>query len=166
MARSRDICVPHTKGVDEVGVVPTTYVVSSPKFLQEVKCPVPGFPAVAYSAGRLRKHFMYCHFRYKVVLVQYGKDPLPICDLCVMHMPVGRLKMHRKTSCCNKNTQMRWRRRDVAIAAKCSGATFSLTGEEEAERIEGVEVFKCLEILLDRSDKYCPAVLRNIRKAR
>ena len=38
------------------------------------------------------------------------------------------------------------------IAYRCSEATFSLTGEEEAEHIEGVEVFKYLGRLLDQSD--------------
>ena len=41
----------------------------------------------------------------------------------------------------------------MAIAARCSDATFGLIGEEEAERIEGVEVFKYLGRLLDRSDE-------------
>ena len=53
MARSHCICVPQTRGVDEVGRGPTKYVVSFPKVLQEVRCPVPGFPAVAHSAGIL-----------------------------------------------------------------------------------------------------------------
>ena len=54
----------------------------------------------------------------------------------------------------------------MAIAARCLEATFSLTGEEEAERIKGVEVFKCLGRILDRSDKNWPSFLRNISKAR
>ena len=43
-------------------------------------------------------------------------------------------------------------------------ATFSIIGEEEVECIEGVEVFKYLRQLLDRSDDDWTAVLRNIRK--
>ena len=81
-------------------------------------------------------------------------------------MPSGRLIRHRKTAICDRNTQMRWRRRDVAIPAKCAAVTFSLPGEEEAERIEGVGRFKYLGRLLGRSDNDWPAVLRNIRKAR
>ena len=57
-------------GFDEVGGGPTTYVVSFPKVLQEVRFPVPGCPAMAHSAGRLRKHFMYRHFRSKVMVFQ------------------------------------------------------------------------------------------------
>ena len=59
-----------------------------------------------------------------------------------------------------------WRRRDVAIAARCSEAMFSLTEDEESERSEGVEVFKYSGQLLDRSYDNWPTVLRNIRKAR
>ena len=70
MSRSHGICVPQTRGVDEVGGGTTTYVVSFPKVLQEVRYPVPGCPAVAHSAGRLRKHFMFCHFRSMVAVVQ------------------------------------------------------------------------------------------------
>ena len=53
MERVHVICVPQMRGVDEVGGGPTTYVVSFPKVLKEVRCPVPGFPAVAHSAGIL-----------------------------------------------------------------------------------------------------------------
>ena len=44
--------------------------------------------------------------------------------------------------------QMWWRRRDVATASRCKEATFSLTGEDEAECIEGVETFKYLGRIL------------------
>ena len=99
-------------------------------------------------------------------MVQEGKETLPRCDFGGMHMPAGRIIRHRNTACCNKDTQMRWRRRDVAIAARCSEATFSLTGEEEAECIYGVEVLKYLGRLLYLSDDNWMEVLRNIRKAR
>ena len=54
----------------------------------------------------------------------------------------------------------------MVIAASCLEALFSLTGEEETDRIEGVEVFKYLRLLMDRSDNDWTAVLRNIKKAR
>ena len=120
---------------------------------------------MAHSTGRLRKHFMFCHFRSKVAVVQKGKDPLPRCDLCGMHMPAGHIIRYRKIVRCNRNTQMRWRRRDVAIAARCPEATFSLRGEDESERIKGVGRFKYLRILMDQSYYYWPEVLHNIRKA-
>ena len=71
------ICVPQTRGADEKGEVPTTYVVSFPRILQSVMCPVLGCPAVAHSTGRLRKNFMFRDFWSKIAMVQEGKKPLP-----------------------------------------------------------------------------------------
>ena len=50
---------PPDKGVDEVGGGLIMYVVSFSRVLKLVKCPVPGLPAVAHSAGRLWEHFKY-----------------------------------------------------------------------------------------------------------
>ena len=54
----------------------------------------------------------------------------------------------------------------MEISARCLEATFSLTGEEEAELIEGVERFKYLGIMMERSDDDWLSVLCNISKAR
>ena len=59
IALIHSISAPHTRGVDEVEVVMTNYVISFPRVLQSVKCLVSGYPAVAHSAGRLRENFMY-----------------------------------------------------------------------------------------------------------
>ena len=53
----------------------------------------------------------------------------------------------------------------MAIAARCLEETFSLTGKETAERIEGVEVFKYLGRLLNWSVDDWSEVLCNTRKA-
>ena len=53
----------------------------------------------------------------------------------------------------------------MAIANKCTEETFSLMGEDGAERVEGVEVLKYLGRLLDRSEDDWLEVLRNTRKA-
>ena len=53
------ICAPQTRGVDEKGEGPTTYVVSFPRILQLVKWLVPRCPAVAHSVGRLQEIFMF-----------------------------------------------------------------------------------------------------------
>ena len=63
----------------------------------------------------------------------------------------------------NKNTQMRWQRRDVKISNKCPEVTFSLAGEDGAESVEGVELFKYFGQPMDRSDDKFPEVLSNIR---
>ena len=118
MARNNGICVPQTRGVDEVGGGPTKCVVSSPKVLQEVICTVPGCPVLAHGADRFFKHFMFRHFISKVAIVQEGKETLPRCEMCRIHITEGRLIRHRRMERCDRNDQMRWRRRDVAVAAK------------------------------------------------
>ena len=80
-------------------------------------------------------------------------------------MPLGRLIKHQRTTHYDKNTQIQCQRREVAIADKCSEATFSLTGKDEAECIDGVEVFKYVGRFLDRLEKNFPEVLLIIRKA-
>ena len=77
MARIHGICVFQTRGVDEVGGRPTTYVVSFPKVIKEVRCTVPGCPVVAHSTGIIREHFMFCHFICKVAVLQEGKICCP-----------------------------------------------------------------------------------------
>ena len=54
----------------------------------------------------------------------------------------------------------------MEVAAKCPGATFSLTGDDGTECFEGVDAFKYLGRVLHRTDDDWPAVLRNIRRAR
>ena len=62
MAQIHSICVPQTRGVDELGGGTIAYIVSFPRLFQDVKCPLPGCPAVAHSYGQLQEHFMYRHF--------------------------------------------------------------------------------------------------------
>ena len=113
----------------------------------------------------MREKFMYMHFFAGIVVVQEGRDPLPRCDLCGIHMPAGRLLKHQQKQQCEGDTQMLWRRRDVKITSRCAEAAFSLTGEDKAECIKGVETFIYLGRILDRSDNDWPAVLRNVGKA-
>ena len=53
-----------------------------------------------------------------MAVVQEGVELLPNCDLCGMHMPEGRLIRHQRTVRCDKNTHIRWRRRDAAVASR------------------------------------------------
>ena len=80
-------------------------------------------------------------------------------------MSVGRLLKYQRTKRFDQNTQMWWRGRDVSITSQCKEVTFSLTGEDDADNIEGVETFKYLGSILYQSDKDWPAVLRNVGKA-
>ena len=54
----------------------------------------------------------------------------------------------------------------MEIAAKFTGATFSLTGDNRAECFEWIDTFKYLGRVLHSTDDYWPEVLRNIRRAR
>ena len=91
MASLHGVCVPQPRGVNDKGELPTTYVVSLPRILPLVRCPVPGCPAVVHTAGRMRENFMFQHFWSQIAVVQEGKESLPRCDLRGMHMPAGRL---------------------------------------------------------------------------
>ena len=53
----------------------------------------------------------------------------------------------------------------MEIAAKCTGETFSLTGDEGAECLEGVDACKYLGRVLHQTDDDWPAVIHNIRRA-
>ena len=88
----------------------------------------------------------------RIAVVQEGREPLPRCDLCGMHMPEGLILKHQQTKRSDRNTQMRWRSREVAIASLCAEVSFSLTGDDKEEIIESVGVFKYLGRPLDRSD--------------
>ena len=95
---------------------------------------------------------MYRHFFACIVVVQEGREPLNRCYLCGMHIPAERILKHQQTQRCNWNTQMRCRRKDVAIVRLCMEAEFSLRGEDDVEYIEGVETFKYPGRILDQSD--------------
>ena len=86
------------------------------------------FPDVAHSKICMREHFMYRHLFSRIAVVKEGREPLPRCDLCSMCVPEGRLIKHQRTKRCDRNMQMRWQSRDVAITSRCEEATFRLTG--------------------------------------
>ena len=108
---------------------------------------------------------MFRHFWSQIAVVQEAREPLPRCDMCGIHVPAGRLIKHRQMERCNRNTHMRWWRRDVEIEAKCSGATLGLALDDRAECFEGVDAFKYLGWVLHQTDNDWPALLCNIRRA-
>ena len=69
MAWIHGICVPQTRGANELLGGSNTYVMHFPRVLQSVKCPVTGCLAVAHSAVWLRAHLMYRHFWSQVAVV-------------------------------------------------------------------------------------------------
>ena len=52
--------------------VHTIYVVSFPRILKLVECPVQGCLARAHSAGWMREHFKYRNFHLKVAVLREG----------------------------------------------------------------------------------------------
>ena len=113
----------------------------------------------------MREHFIYRHFFARILVVKEGREPLPCWDLCGMNIPEGQLLKHQQTQRYERNMQIQWQRRDIAIASRYADAYFSLTREEDAECVEGVETFKYLGRMLDRSDDNWTEVHNNIRKA-
>ena len=48
-------------------------------------------------------------------IIQEGREPLPICDHCGMHMPEAQMMKHIRTAICYKAKEIRIRRRDVEM---------------------------------------------------
>ena len=86
---------------------------SFPRALKMVSSLVTSCPEVAHSVVRMREHFMYRHFFLRIMVVQEGKDPLPRCDLYVMHMPEGRMIKHQRIQRCDRKIQMHWQKKYV-----------------------------------------------------
>ena len=57
-------------GGDREGGGGVSYVVYLPRVLKTVRYQVPGWLAVAHSAGWMREHFMYRHFFARLAVVQ------------------------------------------------------------------------------------------------
>ena len=85
--------------------------------MKTVICLVPVCTTVVHSVVRMREHFMYRHLFAWIAVVQEGREPLLRCDLCSMNIPLGQLLKHHRMKRCNRNTQMRWQRKDVIIAS-------------------------------------------------
>ena len=108
MERSHGIVVRQGRGVDVEGGGSEIYKVSFQQILKSVDCPVEGCPARAKTPGRLRKHFMYRHWKSKVSIMQEGPEQLPRCDQCGMHMPTARIFKHGQSNKCHKATERRF----------------------------------------------------------
>ena len=102
----------------------------------------------------MQEHFIYRNFLLKVAVLQEGREPLTLCNMCRIHMPLGWMIKHWRTARCFNNMDIRIRQRDVEFASRCLEMEFRLTGEEEEETIEGVALFKYLGRPLEQSDYY------------
>ena len=77
MERSHRIFIPQTGGVDLGRGVTETYVMSFPRVLNSVACPVDGCLTRAHNLVRLREHFVYRHWNSNVEILQVGPEPFP-----------------------------------------------------------------------------------------
>ena len=66
-----------------------------------------GMPGQGKKTRRLRKFFMFCHWKSRVAIFQEGTEPLPRCDQCGMHMQAVRLLKHRESHNCHKLMERR-----------------------------------------------------------
>ena len=89
--------------------------------MKSVEFPVPGCMSMAHSAGRMWEHFMYRNFRLKYTLMQEGSDPLPRCNMRIMHIPRGNLIKHWRTVHCFKNIEMRQSQNYLLVTNSCTG---------------------------------------------
>ena len=74
---------------------------------------------------------MFRNFWSQIAVVQEGRELLPYCDMYGMHMSEGRLIKHQQAARSDRNTQMRWRRRDVDISKKCTGGDLQPNGVQK-----------------------------------
>ena len=56
-----------------------------------------GMPGQGKTPVILKEHFMFCHWKSKVAILQEGPEPLPWCDQCRMQMQAARLFKHRQS---------------------------------------------------------------------
>ena len=73
-------------------------------------------------------------------MLQEGSETTPRCDMCGMHMPVGRLIKYWRMACCFKRTEMRLRQKYVEVTSRYADMEFNLEGKEVEKTIEGVEL--------------------------
>ena len=81
-------------------------MVSFPRVLKSVACSVEGFPESAHNLGRLIEHFMYRHWKFKIVILLGVPTPLPQCNQCGMKILVARLWQNRQTVRFDRSTEM------------------------------------------------------------
>ena len=106
MERAHGIVMPYIRGVEIGGGGPETYVVSYPRVLKSVECPVYGCLSMANNLGRLRENFMYRNWKAKIVILQEGPAPLLWCDHCGMHITAVRLWRHNMNVIFNRYMDM------------------------------------------------------------
>ena len=77
MEIAHGIVLTQTRGVDVGGWGPEKCVLSFPRVLNSVACPLDRCLTRANNPGSLREHFVYQNWKSKVAILQGGPEPLP-----------------------------------------------------------------------------------------
>ena len=95
MERTHNIVLSQTWGLDIGKGGSEIYVVSYSRVLKLVVYTEDGCLSRENNPGRLREHFIYRHWKSKLVIIQEGPEPFPRFHHCGMHMPAVRLMKRR-----------------------------------------------------------------------
>ena len=88
-----------------------TYRVSFLKHLSRLWCLVAGCLGGASSRTNLRIHFVHCHVRDAIVILEEGNRPYPRFPQCDMFVPHKALNgQHLSLSLCRRGMESKWRR--------------------------------------------------------
>ena len=72
-----------------------TYVVSLPRVLLLMACPVEGCLVRANNLGRICEHFVYMHWKANIAILQEVPPPLPQFTNYSVHIPAAKLEIHK-----------------------------------------------------------------------
>ena len=127
------------------------------------QCPVEGFPGVSATQAAMRVHFVHRHVHNTVVILDEGNLPLPRCPRCDLQVPRRALNWrHLGTNQCRMGTERKIRRLAAAEGEAATERAFEAYGR----RLNPVKEFRYLGRVLNATDDDCPAVARNLYRAR
>jgi hypothetical protein len=143
--------------------LPAEYLVSFPKTVTSIDCPIEGCPGKATSRANLRAHFMHRHVKDTLIILDEGSFPHPRCEYCDMFVPRPAVyTTHPNTAMCKNGADRKRQRLAVAESRQAKEHVLMARGVP----LETVSIFKYLGRLLSNTDEDWPAVYANLRKAR
>ena len=147
---------------NQVGAPPTntpgeaqTYLVSFPKFLLRLRCPVEGSLGGASNSTNLRVHFAY----NTILILEEGNRPYPRCpkyEMFVSHKASN--VCHRVVAFFRKGEE----RKRLRLADDKAQAGTYMAISAYGIPLSPVTSFKYLGRVISSEEKYCPAVVHNL----
>ena len=111
----------------------------------------------------MRVHFVHRHVHDTVVILEEGNLPLPRCPRCDLRVPRRALNgRHLGTAQCKAGAERKLRRLAAAEGAAAAERAFEAYGR----KINAVQEFRYLGRVLTATYDDCPAVARNLYRAR